>query len=129
MTTYTKIWKAVICCFIAYIYLLSIDQGVMTEKPSMVDKVVSLGENVTLKLNETKYTSIAWLHNSSLVLLWERNTTTKNPRSNVHSQTPTCITITNAHVNDSGIYTALGFTNVGLSSTRFNLRVNTTTVN
>nr|AYF58418.1 glycoprotein vIgFam3 [Elephant endotheliotropic herpesvirus 1A]QOE74639.1 glycoprotein vIgFam3 [Elephant endotheliotropic herpesvirus 1A] len=128
MITYTKIWKAVICCFIAYIYLLSIDhQGVMTGKPSMVDKVVSAGGNVSLKLNGTQYISIAWLHNSSLIVLWEKNTT-KSPRPNVHSQTPTCITITNAHVNDSGIYTALGFTNVGLSSTRFNLRVNTTTV-
>nr|AYF58535.1 glycoprotein vIgFam3 [Elephant endotheliotropic herpesvirus 1A] len=127
MTTYTKIWKAVICCCIAYVYILSIDQGVLTEKPSMVDKVVSAGGNVSLKLNGTHYISIAWLHNSSLILLWEKNTT-KSPRPNVHSQTPTCITITNAHVNDSGIYTALGFTNTGLSSTRFNLRVNITTV-
>nr|AYF58581.1 glycoprotein vIgFam3 [Elephant endotheliotropic herpesvirus 1A] len=121
---YTKAWRTILCCCITYLVLISIDHGVMTQKPAMVHKVVSSGGNLTLQLNGTKHPSVAWMHNSSMIMLWQNNSTTKGSRTNVYSQTPNSITITNAHMNDSGIYTALQFPpNGGLSTTRFNVTV------
>nr|AYF58445.1 glycoprotein vIgFam3 [Elephant endotheliotropic herpesvirus 1A]AYF58608.1 glycoprotein vIgFam3 [Elephant endotheliotropic herpesvirus 1A] len=123
---YTKAWRTILCCCIMCIFLISIDEAVMTHKSNMILKTVSIGQNLTLQLNETKHTSVAWMHNSSLLVLWENNVNKTSGRPNIYFQTPDSITITNARINDSGIYTALQFPpNRGLSTTRFNVTVST----
>nr|AYF58506.1 glycoprotein vIgFam3 [Elephant endotheliotropic herpesvirus 1A] len=128
---YTKAWRMILCCCITYLVLISIDRGVMAQKSSIETKFVGIGGNVSLELNtKTNYSIVTWMHNTSqIVLLW-KDGNKKITRPNIQSQSPSCMTITNAQRNDSGLYTAVGLmpANGKISTTRFSLKVNDTSM-
>ncbi|UEH20444.1 glycoprotein vIgFam3 [Elephant endotheliotropic herpesvirus 2] len=128
LTHYTGGLKILIYGCILYLYLALIEQnGVISKKPSIRNESVMLGGNITFGLNASKYETVAWVHNSSKIILHWSAGKKMSTKSNVRSETPTWLTISDAQINDSGLYTLMILTNLS-STTYFFLNVNGTSV-
>ncbi|AHC02809.1 membrane protein EE50 [Proboscivirus elephantidbeta5] len=130
LTHHTGNLKIFIYCCVFFIYIaLNQQKGVMSiqtiTRTNIRNESVSLGGNITFGVNASNYQMVAWMHNSSQIIVHWDGGKHRVTRPNVKSETPTHITILNAGFNDSGLYTLIVFTN--LSSTKyFFLNVNGT---